>query len=150
MKRIQPAWIIFVAGSACVLAVWGSYGVATLGRSVEKWGAFGDKFGALNCLFAGLGYIAIVATLIYHHHESAAKEREIAALMERLEQTASALGDQAEQGRRQVRIQANIAMFEHWMVRYQHHAQHGPPDAHREAWGRVQHYRERIEADTEH
>jgi hypothetical protein len=142
-------WRIFLVGSISVIAIWTFYGALSLGKAIEKWGVFGDKFGALNCLFSGLGYVAIVATLIYQHKESASKEREAAALMQQLERTAGTLSKLADQSRRQVEMQADIAMFEYHFKIYQYFAEHGPAEKHAEAWRRMEYYRKRIDSDSE-
>jgi hypothetical protein len=83
----------------------------TLGHTVEKWGAFGDKFNVLNTLFTGLAFVGLVAAL-WHDRESGEEQK--------IEQDRllAATIRQAIATERLIELQANVALLEFWRGRW--------------------------------
>lgn len=75
MNRNAPQNIL-IAGSILVLALWVAYALTVLGHPLEKWGAFGDKFGALSCLFTGLALVGLVAGFWHEREQAAGRDKE--------------------------------------------------------------------------
>lgn len=73
-----------IGGCVYVAAIWSIYAVTDLDRPVEKWGVFGDKFGALNTVFTGLAFVGLVATL-WHQSLASAKDHYVSALVARID-----------------------------------------------------------------
>ena len=98
---------ILTVGCAVVLIMWGGYASVKMGRNVQTWGAFGDKFGALNTLFTGLAFVGLVATL-WHQRESGEQQQTehkatLAAMQRQADGTASAVEAMRDQIRESVR-----------------------------------------------
>jgi hypothetical protein len=72
---------IFIFGFG-VLVVWVAYGIIIIthvfGGDVQKSGQFGDTFGALNTLFAGLAFVVLLATLKQQSHQIEETKQDVA------------------------------------------------------------------------
>lgn len=67
MKAKQIIWIL-----AGIVGIWGGYGIIVLLAPLAGWevkGQFGDTFGAVNALFAGLAFGGIVITILLQREE---------------------------------------------------------------------------------
>lgn len=117
MKLNSKAGLVLIVGVALVSVVWLLFNNATSGAD-EAFGQWGDKFGALNCLFAGTGFVAIVATLVYQHDENKKKEQETKELMEQLRRTAEALENQARTIEQTRYLDALVARIEGYTVQF--------------------------------
>ena len=73
--------LLLAAGVIAITSIWLIYAFIRLDHPVEKWGVFGDKFGALNCLFTGLALAALVATFWHEREQSLDREREHVSLL---------------------------------------------------------------------
>lgn len=75
-KIVLPLLLIVLLGS--VIGIWLTYGRVldawplVTRDSIEEKGQFGDMFGALNALFAGLAFAGIIYALILQIHEQSA------------------------------------------------------------------------------
>lgn len=89
--RLTPTKIL-VTGTTLVVTLWLFYGSLNLGRPIQAWGVFGDKFGALSCLFTGLALVGLVAGYWHEREESAGRARDqIEILMAMRELSAATL-----------------------------------------------------------
>lgn len=87
--KLSAGWVLGL-GIPAVILLWAAFNWIVPGAP-KDYGPWGDKFGALNCLFAGVGFVAIVATIVYQHDESAKRDADTKALMTALDRTALAL-----------------------------------------------------------
>lgn len=67
--------------AAAILAFWGIYFVPWLGQSqglgIEKAGQFGDAFGPINALFAGLAFSGALVTLWMQQRELSSQQNQL-------------------------------------------------------------------------
>jgi len=98
-------------GLPAIIIVWAIYGIVKLDKPVEKWGVFGDKFGALNTLFTGLAFVALIATLWHEREKSADAEVDHQKLL-------AAMAEQTRATIHNAKLQGTIAMFTVWSARH--------------------------------
>src|SRR4051794_38322332 len=75
--RLQVApsrfwWVILGLALPLILAIYGlawSFLVTNWGDRLERFGQFGDAFGAVNALFSGLALFGVVVALFLQIHE---------------------------------------------------------------------------------
>jgi hypothetical protein len=75
MKHLKSQFVLPI-GFIGAISLWLVYGFLRLDHPVEKWGVFGDKFGALNCLFTGLAFAALLATFLQAREEASGRDTE--------------------------------------------------------------------------
>ena len=75
-------------------------------------GQFGDQFGAVNSLFAGLAFAAVVVTLVYQHRDSRRQEQRFRAELahRKQESTAEEKRFKAELARREQELAKQIRL----------------------------------------
>lgn len=125
--KITPARIVLI-GAIVVIGLWLWYSQLSFGRTVEKWGVFGDKFGALNTLFTGLGFVGILATLYHQHREIQGSKDDLAQILKALADTTQALKEQGEQNNRQAYLTALIAEMHAIAAKVEAESEAGPAD----------------------
>lgn len=111
-KALSGAWKIIVVCTPLVIALWLGYGLLRLDRPIEKWGVFGDKFGALNTLFTGLAMVGLLATLKHQHDENIASKRDHQELIEAHNANTQALNNQIEVQRAANYLNALVARID--------------------------------------
>lgn len=122
--------LVLSLGVTVVIALWGTWSLY-----VRHWmgfeklgdaGLYGDMFGALNALFAGLAFVGVLAALAYQHRElmdSRADAEDLKASVQEMTQAMSnqarrlgdqniLLSDQNENSRRAEFLAATIASIE--------------------------------------
>ncbi len=92
--RLFP-WFIFAA----VILLWFAYWcVTTLFMSeLEHRGQFGDMFGAINALFAGLAFAGVIWAIILQKNELSLQREELKLQRDELERTRKEIKGQKEQ-----------------------------------------------------
>ena len=78
--------------AGAIVAVWGVYGI-TAYWSLDGWqerGTFGDMFGALNALFAGLAFAGLIAAILLQREELELQRLELAETRKELSRAADA------------------------------------------------------------
>jgi|ERR1041385_1912829 hypothetical protein len=84
MKRLTIRYTII--GALVTVAIWAVYlGLVRAFVDPQNQGPFGDSFGALNTLFTGWAFVAVVATLVQQSHQIEEAKRDI-ALERRMDQ----------------------------------------------------------------
>lgn len=77
--RFLTAPRVLFYGIALVSALWLAYMAyfrAFEKHPIEKWGQFGDAFGALNCLFTGFALVGVVAAFWHEREQTSDRENE--------------------------------------------------------------------------
>lgn len=116
--------------AACVLVVWGLVGWAVPEFGMEKAdrGQFGDQFGSVNSLFAGLAFAGLIYTIWLQRTELALQREELRLTREELRlsreemqastqaqnMSAEALTSQLDIARLAARLQAQTAIMTHF------------------------------------
>lgn len=87
-------WLIFLGIAAVVVLVWASYPYwVSLKFPSNDWavrGQFGDSFGALNTLFSGMAFAALVVAVILQTKELSLQRQELQETREELRRSADA------------------------------------------------------------
>ncbi|MGE5493546.1 MAG: hypothetical protein ACM31P_19990 [Actinomycetota bacterium] len=105
-------WILYLALFA-VFATWACSGIILYPLDETKRGTFGDMFGAVNSLFSGLAFAALIFTVFMQREELSLQRRELEYTRIELrrsakaqEQSEVALKAQAEAAAQQVNLAA--------------------------------------------
>ena len=101
---------VFGGAIALVVALW--IGCWLLTRMWEDRGVFGDSFGAVNALFSGLAFAALVYTLQLQREDLELQRDELRQSREQLGAQAEAQRAQARVGVAQVKAVALRAAFD--------------------------------------
>jgi len=102
MKR-AGLWLFILGTAALPVLLWAYwprlhaswYSRAACDGCVEKYGQFGDSFGAVNALFTGMAFWAVVVTLLLQQRALAEQAREIEDGKRHQRATAEAMERQA-------------------------------------------------------
>lgn len=111
-KLFRSPWGIFILGSGFVIFVWLVYAQLTLGKPLQKWGEFCDKFGALNTLFTGLALVGLIATLVHQHNEAIGATKTAAEVTDALIKTVQQLHAQRRVALYQSYLDALVARID--------------------------------------
>lgn len=90
-----PYFRIAIWVGAAIFVLWVIYGVYAY-RSTNEFNAFGDAFGALNTLFSGLAFAALVVALLMQRQELANQLEELRESRKALHASAEANARMAE------------------------------------------------------
>ena len=74
-KKTSAWWLVLLM--AAVIVIYVGYGYFLYGLD-ENRGTFGDMFGAVNALFAGLAFAGIIYTIFLQRQELELQRRELA------------------------------------------------------------------------
>ena len=78
--------------AGAIVTVWGVYGIVAY-RSLGDWqerGTFGDMFGALNALFAGLAFAGLIVAILLQREELKLQRLELTETRKELSRAADA------------------------------------------------------------
>ena len=97
-------WSLALISAAVVALVWiGYWRLAAVTNShwdgAARFGTFGDSFGALNTLFSGLAFAALVVTIVMQHHQLRLQQKELRLQKEEMRRSADALTEQVATAR---------------------------------------------------
>jgi hypothetical protein len=104
------AFVILFAGSMFVGVIW----LVSL-LCIQK-APF--DVGALESLFTGLAFVAVIATFTYQHQESVTRANEMLTVLRGLERSTAALEDQAKTGQQSRYLNALVARIEGYSIQF--------------------------------
>jgi hypothetical protein len=89
----------FVVAVVAVFVMWAGYGfvISSVVRTPEERGLFGDEFGALNTLFAGLAFAAFLVALLLQKESIDIQADELRHQRNELKETQLVLKEQKDQ-----------------------------------------------------
>lgn len=102
-------WLVFFGISIAVIGAWLTYhtwGIFTLSSDLVARGQFGDSYGALNTLFSGLAFAALITAVMLQTKELALQRKELQDTREELRRTANAQERMESALSRQAELQA--------------------------------------------
>ena len=106
---------LLAALAIAILLIWGGSAML-LWQALPDWptrGSFGDMFGAINALFAGLAFAGVVFALVLQRKELALQRQELSAQREELRLNRAELARAAE-----AQKQAQLALRDQVLVSY--------------------------------
>lgn len=108
-KKAKNQFKILITMSVIVVAIWALSGFASF-FFIADWsqrGTFGDMFGAVNALFSGLAFAALIYTIILQREEMKMNRDEIIMNRKELKKSAEAQESSQEAQKEQV-IQTHL------------------------------------------
>lgn len=104
--------------SAIVILLWGFSGYLTY-KLIPEWsdrGTFGDMFGAINGLFSGLAFAALIYTIILQRQEIQMNRDEIKMNRKELKKSAVAQEEQVKQTHLASKINAFSTVINYYNI----------------------------------
>jgi len=101
-----------------VVFIWGLSGIAIY-QLIPDWshrGTFGDMFGAVNALFSGLAFAALIYTIVLQREEIQLNRSEISMNRRELKKSASAQEEQAKQTHLAAKINAINTVINYYNI----------------------------------